>query len=651
MARNHRYLYRLLFPSLATLVGCGAGSALRPEQPTAADATGRSTVAAVEGPSSPLIVDWKAEQRADLEEVIHDGIAVVSWDKQGLRLLKRCHVAGDYGYLPVSVKKDVVRLETADDVQASLPLGGLGIAGKIGGGFSSGTTLDIALAMVGKRRTTWNDVTQDELTGKCDGATHYVRAILVGAFAMKTGSRAKAAAAAEIFGAGTSGESSSSKDVATSDGKLDACEGTTGNEETPPAHCQAILRLELEPIAKAGTSPTKQPEKPGQNPPTVKPDVTEGCADGFVFSGGACKKARPDLAHACAPDDGPDCEAQCEKGDATSCDRLGALVSAGKHGAADPKKALTLFEKACDGGYADGCTNLGVSLLIGGSPDPARAAAVLEKACQSGSARACGIAGELAMNDSPPATPEEPDAPVDEGSMPGGSPGKPSFVQKGSANVPTSGGPIKDAKKALRFMVKGCEGGNMISCTNAGFLYAGGGGASVPRDDKKALTYGRRACFGGNATACGNAGYKIELGQSVKADPKQALSLYDRACRLSPGECFRSGMLLSVGATGVAKDDKKAKALLTKSCASGNGIEALACVVGKLLYGESKAPAASGLAHVASIMKPQCDQKDARACTFLGIAEIGKGQKAPGKAHLAAACKLGDSLACALAKR
>ncbi|MBE7481833.1 MAG: sel1 repeat family protein [Polyangiaceae bacterium] len=595
-------------------IGCGGGAhheAMRPEQPTAAEATGRTSIPAVDGPASPLVVDWKAEQRADLEEAIHDGIAVVAWDDKGLRLLKRCKVTGNYGYLPVQVKTDVVRLETADDVQASLPLGGLGIVGKIGGEFSKGTTLDIALAMVGKRRTTWNDVTKDELEGNCDGASHYVRAILVGAFAMKTGTRAKAAAAVEIFGAGTSGESSSAKDVATTDGKLSACDGATGEESKPPSQCAAILRLELEPIAKQGSGKKEAATPAAKEEPEVKAEAVEGCPPGFVFSGGACKKGGADRPHACQPTDGKDCEAQCGRGDATSCDRLGSLILAGKLGPPNPEKAHAAFEKSCNAGYANGCANLGIRYLYGKDRDPAKAMTLMEKACTAGSARACDAAGYAAL--------------------------------KGQA------GP-KDAARALKLFVRGCEGGSFQACTNAGFLYAGGGGAAVPRDDKKALEYGRRACFGGDAPACGNAGYKIELGQSVSPDPKLALALYERGCRLDPGQCFRSGLLYTTGAKDLKRDPDKAKALLARACQSGTGTEVIACVASEVLFSSVKEPEPAGLIHTISTMKPQCETKEGRACTFLGIAEFGMGKRKPAIDHLRDACKYKDPLGCVLAE-
>ncbi|HVJ93409.1 MAG TPA: hypothetical protein VM580_26590, partial [Labilithrix sp.] len=130
---------------LLLTAGCGPGAvagAVRADAPTAAEATGRISAKPVEGPAEPLIVDWKGEQRADLEEVIHDGVAIIGWNDKGLRLLKRCRLKGEYGYLPIQTKKDVVRLESAEDVTANLPLGGVGIVGKIGGDFGRGTTLD-----------------------------------------------------------------------------------------------------------------------------------------------------------------------------------------------------------------------------------------------------------------------------------------------------------------------------------------------------------------------------------------------------------------------------------------------------------------------------------------------------------------------------
>lgn len=602
----------LVLGTLALMSCGGVHDAVRPDQPTASGALGAATIKPVTGPSQPLVVDWSPEARADLEEAIHDGIAIVTWDDKGLRLARKCQLAGDYGYLPLQPKKDVVRLESADEVAATLPLGGLGIAGKIGGGFQQGTTLDIALAMVGKRRTSWNEVSRDDLKGDCDGVTHYVRAVVVGAFAMKTGTHGKAAAAAELFGAGSSGSTESSKDVDSTDGQLDACEKATGEETKPVAQCGSFLRLELEPIAShsataAAASETESPK------PQVKAPKIPGCPDGFVFSGGACKRAIADAPHVCAPDDANDCDAQCQKGDATSCDNLGALIVAGKRGSPDPAAAAAAFQKACAGGSADGCGNLGTLLVYGPSPDVATGMKALTAGCLGGSPRACGVAGEALL--------------------------------LGAAGT-------KDPVRSLAFNVKGCEGGDLESCTNAGFLYAGGGGAAVQRDDVRAIAYEKRACFGGEPTACGNTGYKVELGEGTAANPALAMALYARGCRLDPAVCVRAGFLVETGATGVPKDDAQAKKLLQLSCKAGGGLAPLGCVVLGNVYGDSSAITGRGpLAMIGREMKPQCDQQEGRACTFLGIAQFGLGRKDDGQASLKQGCDLKDPLGCTLASK
>jgi hypothetical protein len=442
--------------------------------------------------------------------------------------------------------------------------------------------------------------------------------------------REKVAAAAEVFGVGAGTSGSSEKDVSTQDGRVEDCDKATGEEAKPPGQCAALLRIELEPIAKGGAVSAAAPPKPGKDDKhEPKSEVADACPPGFVSSGGACKQQKPDLPHACAPSDAADCQAQCDKGNAASCDRFGTLVARGR--AQSSSSPNSYFDKACQGADASGCTNLGLSLLWGRQRDPSGAMKALTAGCLYGNARACEIAGEVWL--------------------------------EGYA------GP-KDAQKALRFFSKGCDGGDYVACTNAGFLFTGGGGAGVARDDVKAVMYGRRACFGGEAVACGNIGYKVELGEGVPAAPDVAAALYERACKLSPAECFRAGLLYEAGAKGVAHDDAKAKAYLDKSCRAGGSLSGLACVVATAVYsGGSGAPggaapamrgagdhatvggARGSLDHAVQIMRPQCDQKEGRACTFLGIAEYGLGQKSDAHRDLAQGCAYHDGLGCDLAKK
>ena len=134
------------------------------------------------------MVDWKPEQRGDLEIAMSEGVAVVAYDCSGMKLLKDCHLNGSYGYLGMTRKEQVVRLSDSDEVRANLPLSGVKLSAEL----KRGASLDVAMVMVGKRRTTWREPTKTDLQGPCDGATHFVRAATVGAFVMETGTKAKA---------------------------------------------------------------------------------------------------------------------------------------------------------------------------------------------------------------------------------------------------------------------------------------------------------------------------------------------------------------------------------------------------------------------------------------------------------------------------
>jgi TPR repeat protein len=583
------------------LLAAGCGPKLRADtsdQPNAAESTGRHSVVAVDGPTSPLIVDWNPEQRADLEEAIHDGVAVMAYDARGLKLLKGCNIAGDYGYLGVTTKTQVVRLESAEDVAVNLPLAGAGIAGKIGAEFGQGATLDIAMVMVGKQRTTWNNVSRADLAGgsKCEGATHYVRGVTIGAFAMVTGTKQKARAAAEIFGIGASAGSEKSAGVDNSDGKLEACETADPGLEKPPGQCAAILRVELEPIADASTAAAK---------PDVAADEVHGCAQGWVFAGGKCTREAKGVAHVCERSDVDDCATQCRQGDAQSCNHFGVLIERGKA----PGDAKAAFAKGCEGGSASACGNLGSRLLM---RDKKGAMAALQKACLQGHAHSCRVA---------------------------------------AAEVFAGRGVEKNETKAIALYGAGCNGGDLQSCVDLAVIYSGAA-KTVPPDSKKALFLFERACNGGLASACSTAGLQHEMGMGVPRSPESAVRLVARACELSSQECFRLAILHQNG-SGVAQSDEHAKELFTRACKAGDGgLQQMSCFLASALFREPPPSVNEDrLAFTLDLVQPQCKSKIVRACSFVGAIQLAQGNKPKAAATLKKACKDKDAWACDLVER
>jgi TPR repeat protein len=67
------------------------------------------------------------------------------------------------------------------------------------------------------------------------------------------------------------------------------------------------------------------------------------------------------------------------------------LLAAGRGGPRDEGRATALWNRACDGGNAAGCANLGWAHLLGrGVPrDRSRALELLRKGCEGGSAWGC----------------------------------------------------------------------------------------------------------------------------------------------------------------------------------------------------------------------------------------------------------------------
>lgn len=627
----------LTFPlSLAVgsivLASCGgktAGEQVRPKDQTYSSAMGETTPGAggsgggachePESGGEPLVVDWKPEQRGDLEALMKESVAIVSYSCKGFKLLKDCKVDGNYKYLGITKKEQVVRLTNADEVKANLPLGGIGIAGKIGAEMNRGSTLDVALVMVGKVKTTNAQLTSDMLASgaDCEGATHFVRGAVVGAFVMQTGTKGDVKTAAQLFSAGGSAGSSSEKSVQNKDGEFSDCGKASPDAKTAPEQCRALVRLELKAIApkgKAGVaSPAPGAEKSPPPPTDVKaadvaePDPT--CPKGLVLADGKCTEPKGTAAYLCAPRDGKECQAQCAKGHAGSCGVAGALFARGGGGLTkDEKQARELLAKACDGGDAKSCSNVGVLALQGrgGGRDAAFAVKHLDKGCADGDGTSCGMLGVLYNNGE---------------------------------------GVSKDAPKAVGLLEKGCDGGYAISCAVASQLLIEGA-QGVTKDEKKGLDFAKRACSGNEPTSCYIIGSAYDVGS--KDTPKNAMlakQLYFKGClALDAKACVGQGRL----ELGQGGSQEAAKRAFDQACTFKN--DSTACAAMKVLFGSTK-PFIVNAAESTALNK-SCGAGNARDCAYAGTISVAQGNKAMGLPQIERACNTQqDPLACEVKKK
>lgn len=487
----------------AISISCGAGNpgaagnAVRPDASKAADVIDGPVKCREVGESGqPLIVDWPAHERTNLEEAMMSGVAVVSYDCKELKLLKDCRLDGSYGFLGLTKREESLQLVDADEIQANLPGFGTKLIANIGGELKRGRTLDLAMVMAGKARTTVPRATRAELKGQCDGATHFVRGAFIGAFAMARGTRGSVRTSAEIFGAGASASSDSSRLDRSREGEPKACEAVSPGDATPPKNCRTAIRLELLSLAK------------GEAPPAAPTPIQEvqrdtACPAGLVRSGGKCTSPSESQAHQCSGADAAECETQCKRGSVGSCYLVAVMRETGQGLSQDFTQAAKLYAETCSKGMAEGCDRLGVMHFYGSGieKNAERAAELFLQGCRNGLATGCNNLG---------------------------------FV------LDVGRGIQRDSEKALKLFTAACNGGSVPGCFNAGVLYDAGRGAGA--DSAKAKQFFERArqggvvadfrhgCNYGNAYSCFGLGYMHERGMWLEKNAALARSYYEKSC-------------------------------------------------------------------------------------------------------------------------
>nr|AQQ75035.1 hypothetical protein [uncultured bacterium] len=524
----------ILCPVLGAGCGPSVASSTRPKPMTASAALGDEAASEpgvcrdVKEGGRPLVVDWKPEQRGDLEVAMKSGIAVMSYDCQKMTLLADCRVEGTYGFKGVVFKQQLIRLVDQDEIRANLPFSGTALAARLSAELERGATLDLATALVGNLTGSRVTVDRSELSGRCDGATHFVRGANVGAFVMQSGERAQLATAAGLFGASADAGSTSSRFARVEDGSVDACKAASADSANPPNNCGALVRVHLLPIDESAAPPA--PATPEAETQAREAKLETTCPEGLVLQEGKCTKPATQAAHECRADDVDDCRTQCDKGQPASCARFARLIAKGKAGEPDTAKTAQLYRVACDADLGDACSDLGIQYFTGKgvSADPIRAVQLFEKACKLGEANGCFNLGNVYYD---------------------------------GEGIP------KDRAKAFALFEQSCNAGKPAGCINVGNMYDDGDG--VAADSAKAFALFKRACEGGAALGCSNLAYMYAEGKSVTKDQAAALGLYEKACTLGNARgCEYAGTRYAKG-DGVAADAAKGNDLLKRACDLG----------------------------------------------------------------------------------
>lgn len=571
------------------LAACGpkstAGEAVRPKEMRAGDALRGDGASADCSPSDDdrsLIVDLRTEDRKDMETMLRQGrIPVVSYDCKDMKLLRRCSLEAKFEYLGASPRKNVRSIENTDAIAAEVPLASASLKASV----QAGRKVDIALAEVGTRASSFELVAKQELkgveAGDCDAATHFVRAVDVGAFAIAQRTSGEAAAAAAIFSASASGDSKSAMSSMNSEGKLDACERAKESDDDAPEGCRVPLRVHLRRVsadakekeAKAQEAANAQEKASGGDSPFAS-KADPPCPEGKVRAeGGSCVAPSPNIRYQCRSNDVAECRTQCDKGHLGSCERLGTLLLYGLPAAKpgeppkmdrDPKAAIAILEKACDVKNRDaelrGCSALAHAYRSAlmpipkpptpGSPPPPppkpptdaerkeahdKGVAVLDVACKRLDAIACYNLANAHENGMGP-------------------------VVKG------------DADRAMHYYKRACSLGNVSGCLTAARLYVEGkknpdGSEAVRKSPAEGLAILDNACKQNASSACSQLATYLTTDKYKVKDVKRAAGIFQMLCeRKSLSGCSEYALLQVRGEGGVKADPKAARETLEQLC-------------------------------------------------------------------------------------
>jgi hypothetical protein len=212
----------------------------------------------------PFIVEWDATDLSQFESVTSNDIVFVRYEGCELRVIDSCRndsVKGSLGaYKTVdwtsgSVEK--MDISNEGELYAKLPLG----AATLGGRVAAGEEFHMEYFVSGVRTATRPVVYRADVesVAGCKGATHFVYAYNLGAFALGSKKNLKAEANATVWGFGGGGSSTQASAAEKRAGLLESCRGESAKEIQT---CKAPIRLTLReidpgnnPDAKAAVAP------------------------------------------------------------------------------------------------------------------------------------------------------------------------------------------------------------------------------------------------------------------------------------------------------------------------------------------------------------------------------------------------------------
>lgn len=269
----------VLVVSVLSQSSCGGARVATAAVPSAEEAS-EQTCSSASDPLNPFVVEWPGTSRVALAAASQHGIVFVSYVGCKLEVLSACQAGGNYDLTSVTPARDRVAIHDQSDLRARLPFAVASLEADL----RAAGRLDFEYVAVGQRVARQPPAAP---AGDCQGATHYVESITVGAYTVDAAGEASTSAGAAIGDVGVGASHREGVRRLRGSGSIAACQqpGATG--------CDAILKIGLAALPR--TPARRGSTQPPAAPIEVSMTYSSGKRAWIEEAAGSFRLAHPEI--------------------------------------------------------------------------------------------------------------------------------------------------------------------------------------------------------------------------------------------------------------------------------------------------------------------------------------------------------------------
>ena len=214
----------------------------RAHAPSAPDEQSRCQAAARS--ESPLVTEWSAAEKANLQARLRSGGLAVEYTGCTMRPLTGCTLRGSYRWQRTTLSSDGIEIRDQDELFTKLPLGALALEGEL----ARSGRLAVRTMVSGQYILEGSSVADVPDYGDCAQATHILQSVSIGSFKLHSGGTLDASASVGFNNYGGNARTSSSETLLREAGDFESCKAAT--DDTPHIGCSSPVQAFLVPLPR-----------------------------------------------------------------------------------------------------------------------------------------------------------------------------------------------------------------------------------------------------------------------------------------------------------------------------------------------------------------------------------------------------------------